>query len=187
MKQFLLSLTCFLFVGLWTEKSIADVPPGPGYVEKCTFEKQNVKAENCELCPVSHQDFDACKKKFAGKNYKKLCQTRGASAFKELWCKNASGSGIGTGTGTGTATGTGTGTGTGVATGTGTGVATGTGTGAGTGTGTAANSGGSSSDDSSSGCSLDPQGNPRLVGGIFLVLLGFALLGFNLYRRRETA
>ncbi len=79
-----LTLGACLFV---PSLALADVPPPPGYVEKCTVKKAERRTSNhCESCDAWHGDMDACVNKYAGTTFKKDCQTRGASVWDEVWC-----------------------------------------------------------------------------------------------------
>ncbi len=75
----------------------ADLPPPPGYVEKCTVAKQQKESTSCVLCGDAYfREPDACANRYLEKGYTKACQTRGASTWEEVWCisntdKNANG------------------------------------------------------------------------------------------------
>jgi MYXO-CTERM domain-containing protein len=65
----------------------ADVPPPEGYVEACTVEKQ-APGQECVLCGDSYYKTpNACAAKLEPDGYTKACRTRGASTWKEVWCK----------------------------------------------------------------------------------------------------
>lgn len=81
------SLVTFFAFTTVAAVALADVPPEPGYVEKCTVDKQQKSGEKCEMCgDAYHGEPEACAKKFAGSEHTKRCQTRGASTWDELWC-----------------------------------------------------------------------------------------------------
>ncbi|HEX2877056.1 MAG TPA: hypothetical protein VHP33_37655 [Polyangiaceae bacterium] len=70
----------------------ADVPPPEGYVEPCTVEKQSASGQGCVLCGDSYYKTpNACAAKLEPDGYTKACRTRGASTWKEVWCKNGKG------------------------------------------------------------------------------------------------
>jgi MYXO-CTERM domain-containing protein len=71
--------------------ALADVAPPPGYVERCTVEKQQKPNETCIACSTYHAEHDACAKQHAGRGFAHRCQTRGASVWTEVWCKPSSG------------------------------------------------------------------------------------------------
>ena len=68
--------------------AVADVAPEPGYVEKCTVERKQQPGTTCQACPsfVSQPPAEKCDAKYAGTKFKKVCQSRGASAWTEVWC-----------------------------------------------------------------------------------------------------
>ena len=80
-----------LFLGIiasWIPTAHADLPPPPGYEEKCTIAKQQQIGEKCISCgDAYHSDVDACKIKYEPQGYVKKCQTSGASVWTEIWCK----------------------------------------------------------------------------------------------------
>lgn len=65
----------------------ADVPPEPGYVEKCTIEKQCKKNEEGDACRAWHGDRDVCSRKHAADGFEYKCRTRGASVWSEVYCR----------------------------------------------------------------------------------------------------
>lgn len=70
----------------------ADVPPPPGYVEKCTVEQAQVRTgHTCEMCgDAYHGDREACANKYSGTSTMSLeCKTAGASVWDEVWCDSA--------------------------------------------------------------------------------------------------
>jgi len=79
----LASLTCG--VG----PAAADLPPPPGYVEKCTLESQQRLEEDCQVCGAYFGERDRCEKEFGTKGYKYRCRTYGASVWKEVWCRSS--------------------------------------------------------------------------------------------------
>ncbi len=67
--------------------SRADVPPPEDYVEACTLENHVDDGTECVLCPSGRENGTACSDQYTPEGYKKVCQTYGASAFSELWCR----------------------------------------------------------------------------------------------------
>ena len=67
--------------------ALADVPPEPGYVERCTVE-QACGGRAGEACSAWHGGSEDCNP-FRAKGWEKACQTRGASAWAEVWCAPA--------------------------------------------------------------------------------------------------
>jgi len=65
----------------------ADVPPPDDYVETCTVAKQTVAGLECKDCRAWHGERDACDKTLGKEGYRKMCQSWGASAWGEVWCK----------------------------------------------------------------------------------------------------
>ncbi len=65
----------------------ADVPPEPGYVEKCTVEKQCKKSEEGDACRAWHGDPEVCARKHEADGFEYRCRTRGASAWTEVYCR----------------------------------------------------------------------------------------------------
>ena len=64
------------------------MPPPAGYVEQCTVEKQAAPGQECVLCGDSYYKTpNACAAKLEPNGYVKACRTRGASTWKEVWCK----------------------------------------------------------------------------------------------------
>lgn len=75
---------------LMARSASADVAPPPGYVEKCSVEKQRGAGEDCVACSTYFAEADACQKKHAPRGYAERCRTRGASTWTEVWCKPSS-------------------------------------------------------------------------------------------------
>jgi hypothetical protein len=66
----------------------ADVPPGPGYIESCTVELQQIGGTECVACgDAYHGDREACARKLAPQGYARRCKSRGASVWTEVWCR----------------------------------------------------------------------------------------------------
>lgn len=68
--------------------ALADMPPPPGYEEKCTVALKEQPGTTCKECrngPGSG-DLEQCKKQFAGTKFTYVCQTYGASFWTEVWC-----------------------------------------------------------------------------------------------------
>jgi hypothetical protein len=68
----------------------ADIPPPPGYVESCTVEKQTRPGKECVSCNGYHGGREPCEA-LEAQGYAKVCQTRGASVWEEVLCKDAPG------------------------------------------------------------------------------------------------
>lgn len=66
----------------------ADVAPPRWYVERCTLEREQKAGETCEVCSTYHAKRDACETKLEPKGYAQRCRTRGASVWREVWCKS---------------------------------------------------------------------------------------------------
>ena len=70
----------------------ADIPPPPGYVEKCTVEQAQARTgHTCEMCgDAYHGDREACVNKYAEtQTMSRECRTSGASVWDEVWCDSA--------------------------------------------------------------------------------------------------
>ncbi len=68
----------------------ADIAPSPDYVETCTVDNEQAPDKPCVLCgDAYHGDVNACEKKYAVEGYERRCRTRGASVWKEVWCKTS--------------------------------------------------------------------------------------------------
>lgn len=79
-------------IGVTATSAWADVPPPEGFVETCTVEKQAAPGQECVLCGDSYYKTpDACATKLTPSGYSKACRTRGASTWKEVWCKKGTG------------------------------------------------------------------------------------------------
>ena len=77
--------------GLASAPARADLPPPADYVESCTVEHQSAAGKECVLCGEAYYAKpDACERHKAG-GYEKSCRTRGASTWKEVWCRKATG------------------------------------------------------------------------------------------------
>ncbi|MGB1015809.1 MAG: hypothetical protein ACPG4T_16855 [Nannocystaceae bacterium] len=88
MSRPLLILSLMLPAALFASSASADVPPPPGYVEKCTVERQQKDDQVCVSCgDAYHGDRDACKNVYLQQGYTKACQTAGASVWTEIWCR----------------------------------------------------------------------------------------------------
>jgi hypothetical protein len=73
----------------------ADIAPPPDYVESCTLEKTCPAGEECVLCPADYRDYSStpvCEKNLESLSYVKKCKSYGASFWKEVWCRPATGS-----------------------------------------------------------------------------------------------
>lgn len=72
--------------------ALADVAPPPGYVEQCTVSKQQKDGLECTLCTGAyHGAPDHCVKIYEPQGLTRACRTRGASVWKEVWCRKAGG------------------------------------------------------------------------------------------------
>lgn len=85
-----LLIAAFLLVPV---AALADLAPPPGYQEQCTIERVQQAGELCQLCTGAyHGDRDYCERELAGQGYEHRCRTRGASTWREVWCRaNADG------------------------------------------------------------------------------------------------
>jgi hypothetical protein len=81
-----LKLLACLFIFAPTA-ALADVPPPDDFVEECTVEKQTVPGLECESCRAWHGERDACDKTLGVKGMRRMCESWGASAWNEVWCK----------------------------------------------------------------------------------------------------
>ena len=68
----------------------ADVPPPDGYVEKCTVAKQETPATECLACGSGHFANGRCSKLLTPYCFGNVCQSYGATAFTEVWCRTKS-------------------------------------------------------------------------------------------------
>jgi len=83
-----LAFRLFGVAALYTTPSFADVAPPAGFVETCTVEQQQGPNRECVLCGDSYyKEPDACAHKLETAGYTKSCKTRGASTWKEVWCR----------------------------------------------------------------------------------------------------
>lgn len=67
----------------------ADIPPPPGYVERCTVERKEQEGTTCEECdngPGGGESLERCKEQYEGTEFTYVCKTRGASFWTEVWC-----------------------------------------------------------------------------------------------------
>src|SRR6185503_716566 len=64
------------------------VAPPSGFVETGTVEQQQGPNKECVLCGDSYyKEPDACAHKLESAGYTKSCKARGASTWKEVWCR----------------------------------------------------------------------------------------------------
>lgn len=77
----------FCLVALATSVALADVPPPDDYVEQCTKEIQTKPGLECQECNAWHGEREVCKSKLEKDGFRKMCQSWGASAWTEVWCK----------------------------------------------------------------------------------------------------
>lgn len=67
----------------------AGAQPGEphGFVEPCTVGNLQEMDTDCELCPVTPAQPNACQDRLGPKGYQKKCRTHGtASEWGEVWC-----------------------------------------------------------------------------------------------------
>lgn len=65
----------------------ADVPPPPDYVETCTVQKQVKPGLSCRACRNWRSaGANHCVEE-VGEGYVRVCNSLGASAWDEVWCK----------------------------------------------------------------------------------------------------
>jgi hypothetical protein len=81
-----------LFVVCSTATASADLPPPPGYVETCTIENQLKPSDECFSCAAYHGNSTHCSDSLSEYGFTQRCQTRGASVWREVWCRAKSGS-----------------------------------------------------------------------------------------------
>lgn len=95
MKCLPLFVVLLLCVGLMSTAALADAPPPLGYVERCTIKNIEKNAGDCSSCQGDrqHSNDGGCaeEESLKSKGYIQICQTRGASAWTEVWCKNPPG------------------------------------------------------------------------------------------------
>jgi hypothetical protein len=88
MAQLSRVLAPYLLVTVLSPAARADIAPPPGYVEKCSVERQQRGGEECVLCSDSYfRAPDACQKRLQPARYEHRCQTAGASTWSEVWCR----------------------------------------------------------------------------------------------------
>lgn len=61
--------------------AFADIPPPPGYVEKCTLKNH----PGCVKCDAWHGGREECEA-LENKGYTRACRTGGASVWDEIFC-----------------------------------------------------------------------------------------------------
>ncbi|TNE92755.1 MAG: hypothetical protein EP330_00635 [Deltaproteobacteria bacterium] len=69
--------------------ALADIPPGPDYVETCTVANHARDGRECTSCEGWHGGREACEA-LEQQGYEKVCQTAGASVWDEVMCKAGS-------------------------------------------------------------------------------------------------
>ena len=74
-------------LALLPASALADIPPPPGWVSKCTVEKQCRADEEGTTCAANHAERDKCEKSLAGDGWVRRCKTRGASVWTEVYCR----------------------------------------------------------------------------------------------------
>jgi hypothetical protein len=65
----------------------ADIPPPPGYVEKCTVSAEQKSGQDCRACRAWHGGREDCEK-LAAQGFTQRCRAGGASTWQEVWCRN---------------------------------------------------------------------------------------------------
>lgn len=69
--------------------ALADIAPPPGYVERCTVKNHQQEGRTCTACPSDFKRRGHCELELGPKGYTKMCSTRGASVWTEVWCLDA--------------------------------------------------------------------------------------------------
>jgi hypothetical protein len=74
-------------------RAAADLPPPAGFVEQCTAAKKQAASPGteCYACSSYHGSMDKCPTLLTPSGFTKSCQSRGASAWSEVWCRPAGG------------------------------------------------------------------------------------------------
>jgi hypothetical protein len=67
--------------------ALADIPPPGGYEEQCTTAKRCTADEEGASCGADFREPDRCKKLHAADGYAYRCRTRGASVWREVYCR----------------------------------------------------------------------------------------------------
>jgi MYXO-CTERM domain-containing protein len=80
-----------LAVVLSAAPALADIPPPSGYVEECTLARQQKPGTECVGCGSYHGTVEKCSNLLASSGFTKACQTYGASAWSEVWCRPTGG------------------------------------------------------------------------------------------------
>lgn len=80
-------------LGFMASVALADVAPPSDYVEQCTVAKKQTAGKECEACKNDYRSFqadtqDPCKFQYEPGGYTKICQSRGASVWTEVWCRD---------------------------------------------------------------------------------------------------
>lgn len=88
----LLIVGCALaLVATLASPASADMPPPPGYVEKCTLEREQHHGETCVECAGHLYDREACSRTHGKEGFAQRCISAGASHWREIWCKRGNG------------------------------------------------------------------------------------------------
>ncbi len=82
------ALSAFLLLIATAFTAYADVAPPPDYVESCTPENYQSSTEQCELCGTYFREPDRCRNEYVKRGFDYKCRTRGASVWKEVWCRS---------------------------------------------------------------------------------------------------
>jgi MYXO-CTERM domain-containing protein len=91
----------FAILCSWAGVAQADLPPPDDYVETCTLDQRQGPGLSCVECFASFEDPNACDVTWSAQGYNHVCRSYGASAWTEVWCQSATGTGEGTGSDTG--------------------------------------------------------------------------------------
>ena len=71
---------------IWCGTAMADIAPGPGYVEDCTVAKKEQSGTTCEECGSGRDNETLCADLDEGTEFEYVCQTTGATVWTEVWC-----------------------------------------------------------------------------------------------------
>jgi hypothetical protein len=85
---------CAILVAVFSTVARADVAPPAGYVERCTLDETCPLGKECVLCPADFQDVNqrtsVCETNLGSLGFVKQCRSRGASVWREVWCRPVS-------------------------------------------------------------------------------------------------
>ena len=85
----LLALAAAIATTILVGPARADLPRPPGYVEKCTMEKQAKPGTECLGCAAYHGNYQHCEASLASYGFAQSCRSGGASVWSEVWCRAA--------------------------------------------------------------------------------------------------